>query len=97
MKYRKKPIIVDAFQWFRAHYSKEHSFTDKKDFPEWFDKAKKNGIVWFTNIGSIEYMEIKTLEGTILARNGDYIIKGIRGEIYPCKPKIFEATYEKLI
>lgn len=41
--------------------------------------------------------DIKTLEGTMHADNGDYIIKGVKGEIYPCKPDIFEATYEKVI
>lgn len=43
-----------------------------------------------------DYLEIETLEGTMRASKGDYIIKGIRGEFYPCKPDIFEATYEEI-
>ncbi|MCM3704056.1 hypothetical protein M3216_32435, partial [Paenibacillus macerans] len=42
------------------------------------------------------FMQIKTLEGVMQANSGDYIIKGVQGEIYPCKPDIFEATYEKV-
>jgi hypothetical protein len=44
----------------------------------------------------LDYVWVKTLEGVLQASKGDYIIKGIKGEIYPCKPDIFEATYEKV-
>lgn len=54
---------------------------------------------WVTNSSYetiTQCLEIETLEGTMNASMGDYIIKGIQGEFYPCKPDIFEATYEKI-
>lgn len=62
------------------------------DIPEWFSKELQAG-----NVSYNEAFYIKTLEGVMKADNGDYIIKGVKGEIYPCKPDIFEATYEKVI
>jgi len=53
--------------------------------------------VWFTNIGNLDpIMCIETLEGVMIANRKDWIIKGIKGEVYPCKPDIFETTYEKV-
>jgi len=86
-KYRKKPVVIDAFQWTGNHNQVED--------PEWIVEAIKNGTVWFNNIGTNQVnMEIKTLEGNHIANLNDYIIKGVKGEIYPCKPDIFEMTYE---
>ena len=62
------------------------------DIPEWFSEELQAG-----NVSYNEAFYIKTLEGVMKADNGDYIIKGVKGEIYPCKPDIFEATYEKVI
>ena len=83
-KYRKKPVIIEAFQYTGGQ--------EQKDDPVWIVEAIEKGKVFF------EYGEmiIETLEGNHIARKGDYIIKGIKGEIYPCKPDIFEATYEKI-
>ena len=87
MKYRKKPVVIEAFQWTGNQYQTED--------PEWIVKAIKDGTVWFNNQGTEHCnMEIKTLEGNHIANRGDWIIKGVRGELYPCKPDIFEATYE---
>jgi hypothetical protein len=88
-QYRKKPVVIEAFKYG----------TDAR--PDWFmDKVTSNEIVTFVGIGlrdpSEYYCEIKTLEGTMQCNCGDYIIKGVQGEIYPCKPDIFEATYEKV-
>ncbi len=78
-KYRKKPIVIEAFQW-----------TGKpQTYPDWIKEARLT-----QNEGGAVCMEIKTLEGTMLARPGDWIIKGVKGELYPCKPDIFAATYE---
>jgi len=78
MKYRKKPIVIEAFR-FRID-----------NCPDWFmDKVTTNEI-----ITSPEKCDIHTLEGVMTASKGDYIIRGIAGEIYPCKPDIFEASYE---
>lgn len=86
-KYRKKPVVVDAFQWTGG--------PDQTEDPEWIVEAIKQGTVRFNDEGTDQVtMEIATLEGNHIARQGDYIIKGIKGEIYPCKPDIFEQTYE---
>ena len=79
-KYRKKPVVIEAMQWDGMSVSKAILFCTK---------------------GNIDIMgtypwklKIKTLEGTMTADIGDFIIKGINGEFYPCKPDIFEKTYE---
>lgn len=87
MKYRKKPVVIDAFRWTGG--------PDQTEDPLWIVDAIKKGAVWFENIGTPDVKcLIQTLEGPITASIGDYIIKGIKGELYPCKPDIFEATYE---
>ena len=87
MKYRKKPVVIEAFCWTGG--------PDQTEDPEWADAAVKAGKIWFSNPGTKDVcLEIATLEGTMCARQGDYIIRGVKGEIYPCKPDIFAATYE---
>ena len=90
MKFRKKPVVIDAYKWTGG--------PDQEEDPQWIIDAIRNGIVWFNDVGTKSVtMTIATLEGNHLARTGDYIIKGIKGELYPCKPDIFESTYEKVI
>jgi len=81
MKYRKKPVIIDAIQWKGGR--------DNVDEIKQF--AGKTFFCWHIYTNSIS---IETLEGMINASKDDWIIKGIKGEFYPCKPDIFEATYE---
>jgi hypothetical protein len=84
-QYRKKPVVIDAVQYdgnFRC--LDIFSIRDVGDF-----KAKKE------DDGS-PYLLIPTLEGDMKASVGDYIIRGVKGEYYPCKPEIFEITYEKV-
>src|SRR5690625_2060410 len=89
-KYKKKMVVVEEFQFY----------VDR--MLDWFmDKISSNEVVLKDcNYGrySIDdaYCEIKTLEGTMQANARDYIIKGVDGEIYPCKPDIFKRTYEKV-
>lgn len=88
-KYRKKPVVIEAFKWTGD--------INQIEDPEWIIEAIEKGLVWFNDIGTKDVtMEIKTLEGNHIANRGDYIIKGIVGELYPCKPDIFEMTYEKV-
>lgn len=86
-KFRKKPAVIDAFKLER-----------RCDWPAWFhDAVTRNDIVThgLGKFGQGEvFCEIKTLEGVMRAGEGDWIIKGIRGELYPCKSDIFSATYE---
>lgn len=80
MKFRKKPIEIEAWQ----NGSGEPQ-------PLWFIRAVVSGTI----IVNEDYtMTIKTLEGDHLAQPNDWIIRGVKGELYPCKPDIFEATYE---
>ena len=83
MKYRKKPVVIEAFKWTGG--------IDQLEDPEWIVEEIKKGNVWFDRPST---MKIKTLEGVMTAQIGDYIIQGVNGEIYPCKPDIFEKTYE---
>lgn len=92
MKYRKKPIVIEAFKWTGGE--------DQTEDPIWCIDAIKRGDVFFEQVSHPDFkvmMRIKTLEGVMEARPGDYIIQGIKGEIYPCKPDIFEASYEELV
>jgi hypothetical protein len=84
MRYVKKPIIVEAFQ-----YSSDMG-TYTMAIPKWFIEACVDGTVFFKD-GSDH---IKTLEGKFKISHGDYIIKGIKGELYPCKADIFEESYD---
>jgi len=81
MKYRKKPVIIDAVQWTGKNLEELREFV-----PE---AIRHNKIH--------QPMGIITLEGVMLVSEGDYIIKGVKGEFYPCKPDIFEMTYEEVV
>lgn len=81
-KYIKKPIVVEAF-----HYRK--NYTDYRDLA----KFCGNALLGLTKDYKVI---IKTLEGKVVLYDDCYIIKGIKGEFYPCKPDIFEQTYEKV-
>jgi len=88
-KYKKKPVVIEAFQWTGDYKQKED--------PEWMVEALQQGIVYFKHLGTENVqLVIKTLEGDHIASRGDYIIQGVQGELYPCKPDIFEQTYEKI-
>lgn len=91
MEYRKKPVVIEAVQFLG--FESTANFTER---PEWLTKAiyKDETVKLF---GEPNKLTIETLEGSIYADIGDYIIKGIQGEIYHCKPDIFEATYDLAI
>ena len=83
MKFRKKPVVIDAWLWDES----------KKTFAE----IGCNNMAHEGNQTKPDLMRslrIETLEGTMSVDKGDYIIKGIKGEFYPCKPDIFKATYD---
>lgn len=90
MRYRKKPVVIEAFQLNERGMNGEG----------WFWSAVTRDDIITHDFGKYHpnpaWCEIKTLEGTMIARTGDYIIKGVNGEIYPCKPDIFEKTYEQI-
>lgn len=81
MKYKKKPVVIDAVKWDGNKVS---------EVTDWISEALDKCVI-------IRYgneVHIRTLEGVMKASPGDYIIKGVNGELYPCKPEIFEKTYE---
>ena len=85
-KYRKKPIIIEAEQ-----------FTDENKCLLLHDlQAQQMNIQPFVDNSGRPVILIPTLEGEMAASLGDFIIKGIKGEFYPCKPDIFADTYEKV-
>lgn len=90
-KYVKKTVEIEAFQFY------------VDNMPDWFVDAITNNIVTLKKCDYTRYSineahcEIKTLEGTHRANGGDYIIRGVKGELYPCKPDIFEMTYNKVL
>lgn len=86
--YCKKPVVIEAFCWTGG--------PDQTEDPEWIVERIKGGSVWFVNSGTDRVeIRIRTLEGIMTGMPGDWIIKGIKGEIYPCKPDIFMSSYEK--
>jgi len=82
MKFRRKPVVIEAFQLK----------------PSWFDADHPNPehIIGFITDPIARTVKIPTLEGAMIANEYDWIIKGVKGEFYPCKPDIFEQTYEKV-
>lgn len=94
-KYRKKPVVIRALQWTGDNYTEILNFCDKAEFQH---QVRKHKHVLPGESEILEGIEltIETLEGTHEASIGDYIIEGVNGEFYPCKPDIFEKTYEEV-
>lgn len=81
--YRKKPVVIEAMQL---------NSSNAAELAEWCGGRTTDPLV----ISLSSHVFIDTLEGVMRADVGDYIIKGVQGEFYPCKPDIFEATYERV-
>lgn len=86
-KFRKKPVVIEAFR------------LGHDQWPEWFHNAHvRNDVTTYNDDGRLsggpDHADIHTLEGTMRADFGDWIIKGVAQEMYPCKPDIFASTYE---
>ena len=83
-KFRKKPVVIEAIQF---------NGKNAEEIEQWSNNNVKRGLVSEDTLTKV-YLEIETLEGTMTAQLNDYIIKGVSGEFYPCKPDIFEKTYD---
>lgn len=83
-KYRKKPVVIEAWQSFND------IATRTAEIPFWIIEACKSGTIFPRGKETF----IKTLEGEHLVSDGDFIIRGVKGELYPCKPDIFALTYD---
>jgi hypothetical protein len=82
-KYRKKPVVIEAIQWDGTNYQEVCDFVRERLVFEYTSSPPSERV-----------LVIETLEGTMRAQAGDFIIRGVNGEYYPCKPDIFEKTYE---
>jgi len=91
-KYRKKPVVIEAVQLLNT----DESIKECIDFI-WWNKIKGEQMQrCIKTVKRKNGMNIQTLEGDMKANFGDYIIRGVNGEHYPCKPDIFEKTYDKI-
>ena len=87
MKFRKKPVVIEAVQIKKG-----------MDIPEWLQEAMSTFEISIHGINTVTrdqpYAYVHTLEGDMRGDAGDWIIRGVKGELYPCKDDIFRATYE---
>lgn len=102
MKYRKKPVVIEAVLWDGNNIEEIIDFVGNKIVCFITEEGNRLGVEGFkalSDLGysiSLNYIQIDTLEGLITASKYDFIIKGVNGEFYPCKPDIFAKTYEKV-
>lgn len=98
-KYRKKPVVIDAFQMTKERRQ------DNFEWPQWLHEAWQKSFhdegsvscVDYPNSDGTDMLQIRTLEGVHLVGWGDFIIRGVNGELYLCKEDIFAATYEPAV
>ncbi len=97
-KYRKKPVVIEAMR-FHAYTMALEPWSGAPHGGDLYQWLTLNGAKFWLDQKSDgpAYLVIDTLEGPMRADVGDWIIKGVAGEFYPCKPKIFEATYEVVV
>jgi len=89
MKFRKKPVVIEAVQLRWNNWNEMCDFAGVGK-----NGGKTRGV---NSLDGGMAMELETLEGVMLASENDWIIRGVKGEFYPCKPDIFEATYEPVV
>lgn len=91
MKYRKKPVVIDAIQYINTG-----DYNNINEILDFMGDHAKGVRTHYKDDEPIPYLVVPTLEGNTCAKSEDYIIRGIRGEFYPCKPDIFFKTYERI-
>lgn len=84
-RFRKRPVVIEAVKY-------DGSSTGSDAIRHWIDTGEY--VTYRVRTTDVRSMSIPTLEGAMIALPGDWIIKGVQGEFYPCKPDIFEATYK---
>lgn len=87
MKFRKKPVVIEAVKYIGGG-----NVEPRGGVPDWLWAALAAGTAYYVNGG--DPLKLATLEGDLTVSPGDWIIQGVKGELYPCKPGIFAATYE---
>jgi hypothetical protein len=95
MKYKKKPVVIEAVKLDKTNIREAYLFCHPNE-PQTFNGTTQELVLWdeYEDIVRRDGLKIETLEGVMTAQIGDYIIKGVNGEFYPCKPDIFQKTYE---
>jgi len=91
-KFRKKPVVIEALRW-------DGSLASIQSICLWANYPDMDKVVYEMldeELGAVGAVYALTLEGALTASVGDFIIRGVQGEFYPCKPDIFEATYEEV-
>jgi hypothetical protein len=83
MKFRKKPVVIEAMQFTDETKNQVHSWITCTCYPDHDSKGRPSLV-------------IQTLEGDMIAMVGDWVIKGVKGEFYPCKPDIFDKSYDRV-
>ena len=86
--FRKKPVNIAAIQWTGSNFDEIKAF-----FGQDLERCLEYTEIT-SNLEIKSNLTIKTLEGNFIASSNDFIIRGVKGEYYPCKPDIFEQTYE---
>jgi hypothetical protein len=87
MKFRKKPVVIEAWEVSELI---DDAGNNWNHLPKPVIAAYDDGTIVFGN----KHIQVRTLEGRMTAESTDYLIRGVQGELYPCKPDIFAATYE---
>ena len=90
-KFRKIPVEIEAVQWNGQNLKEIIDFTGLNETAQNWDWEE------FEQVVKQDGLKIFTLEGTMMANIGDYVIRGVQGEFYPCKPDIFKQTYEQVV
>ena len=96
MKYTKKPVEIEALEWTGQNHRDMFNFLYDGENPDQRSLQTIGKNFYISHGEHMGGLTIKTLEGEHIATIGDYIIKGIKGEFYPCKPDIFKLTYDKV-
>jgi len=113
MKYRKKPVVIEATQWFKngdhpldevrlldaSHGGQSKTIETEGKVVRYFRHPSVAGVITCKHCGGVMHVHgwVDTLEGKHVVCPGDYIITGVKGEHYPCKPDIFAMTYEVVL
>jgi hypothetical protein len=96
MKFRKKPVVIEAIELTGEHGNVRQVLEFMGQSVQLPCRLADDRFEDYCSMVRTEGLKIKTLEGIMTASLGDYIIQGVQGEFYPCKPAIFEATYERV-
>jgi len=94
-KFRKRPVVIEAVCWNGHNWLEVYDFT-KDETGMSLITGPHPQIEDYGHVGNELCVTVETLEGVMTARCGDWIIRGVKGEFYPCKPDIFAATYEPI-